>query len=110
MSFYVSSSHNENNQTIIKENKNKINQNIFKNKIICENKNILKNEIIEIIEYNKNQISPKNMKQIQSVEKSYGLIHQFFDPCNMSPPNDFMQKLHLRMDIYNKKEDNLQIA
>jgi hypothetical protein len=48
-------------------------------------------------------ISKNNENNIQ-----YSLNHSFFDPSNSSPPNDFMQKLHLRMSVYNSltKDDN----
>ncbi len=32
----------------------------------------------------------------------YSLKQNFFDPSKSSPPNEFMLKLHMRMNIYNK--------
>ncbi len=38
----------------------------------------------------------------------YGLKHNFFDPSSRSPPNNFMQKLEVRMKhLHCKKVDNL---
>ena len=53
--------------------------------------------------------SPTNKK-----ENEYSLKENFFDPSKSSPPNEFMKKLQLRMNIYNSKssfikEDNLEI-
>ena len=31
----------------------------------------------------------------------YSLKRTFFDPSKSSPPNDFMLKLHMRMNMYN---------
>jgi len=49
-----------------------------------------------------------NMK-INSPKGEYSLKQNFFDPSKSSPPNDFMIKLHMRMNRYNfdKKDDNL---
>ena len=53
--------------------------------------------------------SPTNKK----VENEYSLKENFFDPSKSSPPNEFMKKLQLRMNIYNSfsfiKEDNREI-
>jgi hypothetical protein len=32
----------------------------------------------------------------------YSLKQNVFDPSKSSPPNEFMIKLHMRMDMYNK--------
>ena len=32
----------------------------------------------------------------------YSLKQNFFDPSKSSPPNEFMIKLHMRMNMYNK--------
>ena len=46
-------------------------------------------------------------------ENEYSLKENFFDPSKSSPPNEFMKKLQLRMNIYNYfsfiKEDNRDI-
>ena len=31
----------------------------------------------------------------------YSLKQHFFDPSKSSPPNEFMNKLHMRMNMYN---------
>ena len=51
--------------------------------------------------------SPTNKK----VENEYSLKENFFDPSKGSPPNEFMKKLQLRMNIYNSfiKEDNREM-
>jgi hypothetical protein len=43
----------------------------------------------------------RSMKR-QSPKGEYSLKHNFFDPSNSSPPNDFIIKLNMRMNIYNK--------
>ena len=37
-----------------------------------------------------------------NLRSEYSLKQNFFDPSKSSPPNDFMIKLHMRMNIYNK--------
>ena len=41
----------------------------------------------------------------------YSLKQNFFDPTKSSPPNDFMLKLHLRMNKYyfDNKDDSFAI-
>jgi hypothetical protein len=43
--------------------------------------------------------SPTN-KHLETVTE-YSLKEHFFDPFKGSPPNEFMKKLSLRMNIYN---------
>ena len=38
-----------------------------------------------------------------SPKSEYSLKQNFFDPSKSSPPNEFMIKLHMRMNMYNKK-------
>jgi len=53
-----------------------------------------------------------SMKQINTTNE-YSLKQNFFDPSKSSPPNEFMIKLHMRMNKHNKinykdnKDDNL---
>ena len=42
-----------------------------------------------------------NMK-VESPKSEYSLKQNFFDPSKSSPPNEFMIKLHMRMNMYNK--------
>ena len=42
-----------------------------------------------------------SMKAI-SPTSEYSLKQNFFDPSKSSPPNEFMIKLHMRMNMYNK--------
>jgi hypothetical protein len=46
-----------------------------------------------------------------SPKSEYSLKQNFFDPSKSSPPNEFMIKLHMRMNIYNtyvdKNDDSL---
>jgi hypothetical protein len=53
------------------------------------------------------QISPTNKKETFSLNE-YSLKQNFFDPFKSSPPNEFILKLHLRMNHYESfsKEDN----
>lgn len=55
-------------------------------------------------------LSPINKK----VEKEYSLKENIFDPSKSSPPNEFMNKLQIRMKNYNSfsslvNEDNREI-
>ena len=50
---------------------------------------------------------------VNSPKGEYSRKQNFFDPSKSSPPNEFMKKLQLRMNIYNYfsfiKEDNRDI-
>ena len=37
-----------------------------------------------------------------SPTSEYSLKQNFFDPSKSSPPNEFMIKVHMRMNMYNK--------
>lgn len=52
-----------------------------------------------------------SMKMDSPSKGEYSLKQNFFDPSKSSPPNDFMIKLHTRMNRFNhvKKEDNLDM-
>jgi len=70
------------------------------------------NEKTKIIPITKNLSTP--MKGSPS-KQQYSLNENFFDPSKSSPPNEFMIKLHMRMNIYNKNythnnDDNLDKA
>ena len=59
-------------------------------------------------------IIPINKNLSRSIEDNspkgeYSLKQNFFDPSKSSPPNEFMIKLHMRMNRYkiDKKDDNL---
>ena len=53
-----------------------------------------------IIQISKNLLSP-NIEIPISSPKNYSLKQNSFDPLKNSPPNDFMIKLHKRMNLYN---------
>lgn len=42
-----------------------------------------------------------SMKEV-NLKREYSLNQNLFDPSKSSPPNEFMIKLHMRMNIYNK--------
>lgn len=46
--------------------------------------------------------------KINSPKGEYSLKQNFFDPTKSSPPNEFMLKLHRRMNVYytDNKDDN----
>ena len=47
---------------------------------------------------------------INSPKGEYSLKENFFDPSKSSPPNEFMIKLHMRMNrYYMDKDDSLEI-
>jgi hypothetical protein len=54
------------------------------------------------------QILSTSMK-INSPKGEYSLKQNFFDPTKSSPPNDFMIKLHMRINKYHtdNNDDNL---
>lgn len=49
--------------------------------------------------------------KINSPKGEYSLKQNFFDPSKSSPPNEFMIKLHMRMNRYHmdNKDDSLDI-
>lgn len=51
-----------------------------------------------------------SMKE-NSPKGEYSLKQNFFDPSKSSPPNEFMIKLHMRMNKFymDKKDDSLDI-
>lgn len=59
----------------------------------------------EIIPIKKNMST--TMKENNKIKQQYSLNKNFFDPSKSSPPNEFMIKLHMRMNSYQKKDDNL---
>jgi hypothetical protein len=46
--------------------------------------------------------------KVDSPKGEYSLKQNFFDPSKSSPPNEFMIKLHMRMNRYytDNKDDN----
>ena len=42
-----------------------------------------------------------SMKEL-NLKSEYSLKQIFFDPSKSSPPNEFMLKLHMRMNMYDK--------
>jgi hypothetical protein len=44
--------------------------------------------------------------KINSPKGEYSLKQNFFDPSKSSPPNDFMIKLHMRMNKYYMDKDD----
>jgi hypothetical protein len=65
-------------------------QTISKSNIIHERINII--PIKQNLSTTIKELSPKG---------EYSLKQNFFDPTKSSPPNNFMLKLQMRMDIYN---------
>jgi hypothetical protein len=48
--------------------------------------------------------------KVNSPKGEYSLKQNFFDPSKSSPPNEFMIKLHMRMNrYYMDKDDSLEI-
>lgn len=68
-----------------------------------------------VIHERSNIIPINNIETTTMQEKSpkgeYSLKKNFFDPSKSSPPNQFMIKLHMRMDKYykDKKDDSFEI-
>jgi hypothetical protein len=56
------------------------------------------------------QILTTSMK-INSPKGEYSLKQNFFDPSKSSPPNEFIIKLHMRMNKYymDKDDESLEI-
>ena len=57
------------------------------------------NERAVIIPIKQNLSTPM---KATSPTSEYSLKQNFFDPSKSSPPNEFMIKLHMRMNMYNK--------
>ena len=58
----------------------------------------------EMIPIPKNKIDlVKNMENKYNYNYNIDLKKNFFDPTKGSPPNDFMNKLNIRMGIYESK-------
>jgi hypothetical protein len=55
---------------------------------------------------NKNQTPKKTQTQNQT---QYDLKQNMFDPTKSSPPNDFMEKLKMRMSVYESFSKNSAI-
>lgn len=63
---------------------------------MAKTNNFVKNEYI----YDKNYLT--NLENTpQTLRYNIDLNQNFFDPSKSSPPNEFMEKLNKRMDIYN---------
>jgi hypothetical protein len=62
----------------------------------------------EPIPINQNLVTPM---KINSPKGEYSLKQNFFDPTKSSPPNEFMIKLHMRMNKYyiDKEEGKFEI-
>ena len=43
----------------------------------------------------------KKLSTLMNTKGEYSLTQNFFDPSKSSPPNNFMDKLEMRMKIYN---------
>lgn len=50
---------------------------------------------------------PTTMKELSN--NQYDLKQNIFDPSKSSPPNDFMEKLKLRMSVYESFSKNVVI-
>ena len=66
------------------------------------------NERTQIIPIKKNLTTQVNMN---SPKGEYSRKQNFFDPSKSSPPNEFMLKLHMRINnydskVYDKKDDS----
>lgn len=49
----------------------------------------------------KTKVIPIEQKSLTFMEDEYSLKENVFDPSKCSPPNDFLAKLELRMNLYN---------
>jgi hypothetical protein len=54
----------------------------------------------------KTEIIPIKNSSPTIVEGEYSLTENVFDPSKSSPPNNFLEKLQLRISIYNSNNDN----
>ena len=77
--------------------------------MLTQTKHVI-HEISEPILINKNLVSPM---KINSPKGEYSLKQNSFDPFKSSPPNEFMIKLHMRMNRYylekNIVDENFEI-
>ena len=53
-----------------------------------------------------NSINQTNQANQTNQTSEYSLKQSLFDPSKSSPPNEFMIKLHMRMNMYNNYVDN----
>lgn len=55
--------------------------------------------------------NPIKIKEIPSPKKvtEYSLKQNFFDPSKSSPPNEFMIKLHMRMNQFHRNDNSLDM-
>ena len=56
--------------------------------------------------HKKSNIIPIKQNKTTYPNAEYGLKQNFFNPTKGSPPNNFMNKLHMRMQIYDDYKDN----
>ena len=50
------------------------------------------------------------MKEKNHIKGEYSLKQNFFDPSKSSPPNEFMIKLHMRMNKYYFDKDRIDVS
>jgi hypothetical protein len=65
--------------------------------MLAENKYVIRERSTPIIIEQKLTTTMK----INSPKSEYSLKQNFFDPSKSSPPNEFIIKLHMRMNKYN---------
>ena len=90
------------------------NQHHYKDPILnCTNLQIPKNVFqrsmqlpSQTVKNNSSSKTTNNNQNQQQCLNEYLLTSNFFDPSQSSPPNDFLLKLHRRMERYQKKVTN----
>lgn len=98
------------NSCVIHEN----NKNKHSFYFVSRNSSNLSNISYQLSSHLSSQINPYKLHKSPSNDlineiktNEYSLTHNFFDPSESSPPNDFLNKLTIRMQRYQKKDMSL---
>jgi hypothetical protein len=69
-------------------------------------KNVQKDNVNNAIQLENEELKVIPLETVKSFESK--LDNNSFDPCKFSPPNDFMNKLMIRMNNYERNSPILQ--
>ena len=69
-------------------------------------KNVQKDNVNNAIQLENEELKVIPLETVKSFESK--LDNNSFDPCKFSPPNDFMNKLMIRMNNYERNSHILQ--
>ena len=69
-------------------------------------KNVQKDNVNNAIQLENEELKVIPLEPVKSFESK--LDNNSFDPCKFSPPNDFMNKLMIRMNSYERNSTTLK--